>query len=106
MPNRLPKIERDWHPVKVHISVPTTDTGWITDVEFQTPSGIRIIRFTRSDRYMDVWAVLMGYDEFRITDQNEACSAQREFGRYLVEVFVDGDCSRFEVDDVLDITEE
>ena len=98
------RIEPNWHTTAVHITVPSDWCGWQTIFDFDTPDGPRRVRFVTSVLYPPVLDMLKGFDEIRITDQNAAGANHLEYGRYLVEVFVDGDASRFEADEVTEIT--
>lgn len=104
MSQPLPSIEPNWRPVAVHVYVPNRPwTGWRTDFDFSTPDGPRRVRFVTSKRCTTAWDILYGFDEIRITDQNAGGANHLEYGRYLVEVFVDGDTSRFVADEVVEI---
>lgn len=100
----VPRIGNCWQAVSVHLSIPTREIGWTTDIDFQTPGGVRRVRFISSERYAPIRDFLHGFDSVRITDQNASGANHLEYGRYFVEVFVDDDNVRFVADEIADIT--
>lgn len=99
----IPQIDGSWRAIAASIRVPTHEDGWITEIDFEAPSGLRRIRFTTSETYVPIHDFLYGFDSVAIKDQNSGGANCIEYGRYLVEVFVDDDTTRFVADKIVEV---
>ena len=105
MSSAFPQIGPNWQVLAVRISVPTRETGWITDIEFMTPEGPRTTRFSTSVDHIPIHDFIHGFDSVRITNQNAGGANCLEYGKYLVEVFIDDECTRFVADNIVEVSD-
>ena len=97
-------LSKTWRAKSIMIHVPDGDVAWITDIAFAEPARF-MMRFTSSNRYVEVWDLAMGYDSISVRDLNTEGN-HLEFGRYEISIWVDDECAKFRVDSVELIDED
>lgn len=98
----LPELQDwSWQFVSAHLHQPSSESGWVTDVDFRTPSGVRRFRFAA---IVSVKDLIPEFECLRITDRSSSERFWIEDERFLIEVIChDAISASFVADDVMEI---
>jgi len=93
------------HASRVEILAPSGGGGWLTRVDFHRSENqvLETVEFESSSKLLTHYDLLMEFDFIEIIDRNQGGN-QLEFGRYELRIYVDGECTKCDVDSLRNVS--